>query len=297
MEQSSISIATYRRSIYILMAILTVSIWGVTFVSTKVLINSGMTPVFIFISRFAIAYLCMAVICHKKLLANSMRDELLMAAAGITGGSLYFITENTALELTFASDVSLIICTAPILTMLLARCILHQPLRRGMFVGSLLALLGVALVVFNGTFNLGVSPLGDLLTLAAALSWAIYCIILKVVETRYSTLYITRKVFGYGLLSALMIQILNPAALDISVYTNPVVWGNLLFLGLVASMLCFLMWNKAVQVLGAGKASNFIYLTPLVTILSAILFLGEPFTAYTALGTILILGGVYIAER
>ena len=93
-----------------LIAILTVSIWGSTFIATKSLINHGLTPVEIFTYRFSLAYVCLLAVCHRKMLANSWRDEGFFLLAGLTGGSLYFISENSALEITMASNVSLIVC-------------------------------------------------------------------------------------------------------------------------------------------------------------------------------------------
>lgn len=288
---------TRNKLFHHILALVTVGIWGVTFVCTKVLIASGLTPTEIFIYRFALAYLCIAIISHSRLWGDTLRDELLLALAGLTGGSLYFITENSALAITLASDVSLLICTAPIFTMLLGRAFLGVPLRRRLFAGSFMALCGVGLVVFNGAFNLGLNPLGDALTIAAALLWAAYCIVLKVLGTRYPILFITRKVFFYGVVSAAFFLLFSAEAPDLHLLLIPAVYGNLLFLGIVASMLCYIMWNSAVKVLGAGAAANYIYCMPLVTILAAVLFLGEPFTVYTAIGAVLIIAGVFIAER
>ncbi|KAB3650612.1 EamA family transporter, partial [Phocaeicola vulgatus] len=101
------------RFVYHLMAIITVAIWGTTFVSTKILIQHGLSPSDIFFYRFTLAYLCMWCISYKKLFANRVKDELLLLLAGLCGGTIYFITENTALGITLASNVSLIVCTSP----------------------------------------------------------------------------------------------------------------------------------------------------------------------------------------
>ena len=109
-----------KHGYYHLIAILTVAIWGLTFISTKVLINHGLTPQEIFFYRFLIAYLGIWVISPKRLFTNNWQDELWLVAGGIFGGSLYFFTENTALGITQASNVSFIICTAPLLTTILS---------------------------------------------------------------------------------------------------------------------------------------------------------------------------------
>ena len=297
MNVRHVSLPIHGRLLYHLIALMTVSIWGVTFVSTKILINTGLNPTEIFIYRFLIAYICILAISHKKLWADNLKDEITMCLAGLCGGSLYFIAENTALGMTFASNVSLLICTAPIFTMILERILFHAPMRPRMLGGSLIALCGVGFVVFDGTFNLGTNPLGDILTIATAMLWAMYCIILKVIARRYSTFFISRKVFFYGLLSASLTLLYNPQPIDTSLLLRPEVCGNLLFLGVFASMICYVLWNGVVNTLGADKAANYIYFVPMMTILTAVTFLAEPFTLFTVVGTTMIIGGVYTAER
>ena len=176
--------------IYHILALTAVAIWGTTFVSTKLLLAEGMTPAEIMFYRFLIAYLALKLYKPTFRLPESWRDEALFAAAGLTGGSLYFLTENMALQITLASNVALLLATAPILTVLLSRLWLGRSERIGrpLAAGSVLALAGVALVVFNGSFILKIQPAGDLLTLAAALTWALYNICLKKLDGRHSTL-------------------------------------------------------------------------------------------------------------
>ena len=209
----------------------------------------------------------------------------------------YFIAENTALGITLASNVSLLICTAPIFTLFLSRLFYKERLRRKVLYGSLIALIGVGMVVLNGSLVLKINPLGDFLTLIAAIFWALYCLILKQLGGRYSTLFVTRKVFFYGLVSLLAYLCFFPTDFALPLLHKPVVYLNLLFLGIVASMLCYMVWNAAVQVLGASQTANYIYINPLVTLLTSALFLSETLTPVSLLGTACIIGGVYMAER
>lgn len=82
--------ATKSRLIFHLIAIVTVIIWGTTFVSTKILIQNGLTPSEIFFYRFVLAYICMWSISRKKFFANSIKDEFLLLLAGLCGGTIYF---------------------------------------------------------------------------------------------------------------------------------------------------------------------------------------------------------------
>lgn len=280
-----------------LIAVLTVCIWGSTFIATKTLINQGLTPVEIFTYRFSLAYLCLLAFCHQKLMANNWRDEGLFLLAGLTGGSLYFISENSALEITMASNVSLIVCTTPVLTVLLSSFFFKEKLRKGFIAGSLVALSGVTLVVFNGSVFLKLNPLGDCLTLLAALSWAFYSLILRQMGNKYSTLFITRKVFFYGLITMILYLPFAPSSFHLERLCYPLVYGNLLFLGIVASMLCYLSWNACVRIIGASRASNYLYINPLVAVWASYLFLSEPITPTALLGAGLIIGGVYIVEK
>lgn len=275
-------------------ALVCVGVWGTTFVATKVLINCGLTPLDIFLARFLLAYLCLWPF-SRRLFAASWRDEALLAAMGLTGGSVYFLTENMAVGMAPASNVSLLVTTAPVLTLLLLRLFrLSGALRSTQLWGSAIAFAGVACVVFNGRFVLRLSPAGDLLALTAALMWAFYSLLLRRLSERYSDVFLMRKVFFYGVATALPVLAFSPLHLS-SAWMQPVVWGNLLFLGLVASMGCYLLWTAVMRRLGTMRATNYIYFNPLVTLLTAAAVLGERITLIALLGAALILPGVWLA--
>lgn len=289
---------TTKNYIYHLIAILTVGIWGLTFISTKVLIEHGLSPQEIFLLRFLMAYLGIWFISPRKLFADNWKDELWLLWGGVTGGSFYFFTENTALEITLATNVAFIVCTAPLLTTILSLLIYKkEKATAGLVGGSLLALVGVALVVYNGHFILKISPLGDFLTLLAAFSWAFYSLIMKKMSGRYRTTFITRKIFFYGILTILPAFILHPWQFSLSGLWQPAVWMNLLFLGVLASLVCFVVWNVILKQLGTVRASNYIYLNPLFTLIGSAVLLDEQFTVMSLMGAMLILGGVYWAGK
>ena len=280
------------------MALAAVVLWGTTFVSTKTLLGHGLTPADIMFYRFLQAYIIMWFFSPHFHWPKNLKDELLFIGAGICGGSLYFLTENSALKLTLASNVALLVGTAPILTVLLSRFLLKTGrLRHNLIIGSLVALFGVACVVYNGSVILQIHPVGDLLSLTAAVTWALYNIFLKKLDGKYDTLYITRKIFFYGVLTLSPVFLIHPLTTDIALLTQPAVLGNLLFLGLVASLFCYVIWNRAVKQLGTIATSNYIYIVPLVTMLSSALILKEQITPMASTGAVLILGGVYVAEN
>lgn len=283
---------------YHIIALLTIVVWGTTFISTKLLLQEGLKPSDIMFYRFLIAYVVMFAVSPKIKFAKNLKDELIFVAMGICGGSLYFLTENMALEITLASNVSLLISTAPLFTALITRLIYRDQRISNQFVmGSVIALLGVAFVVFNGGFVLKISPLGDVLTLIAALTWAFYTILFKLTDDRYTVMFITRKVFFYGVVTLLPVFFVQPLHHDLALLSRPMVWGNLLFLGVVASLVCYIAWNVSVKHLGSVRTNNYIYLNPLITLIFAAMILGEKITPIAILGAIFILLGLYVAER
>lgn len=285
--------------IYHLVAFATVAIWGCTFVSTKVLMLNGLSPAQIFTLRFLIAYVMMLAVYHSRLWADSWRDELKMMLLGISGGSLYFLSENEAMNFTSTTNTSLIVCSCPLFATLLVRLVYRSTTRISMMQlgGSLLAFAGMVIVVLNGRFVLHLSPLGDALAFTACLSWSVYSLLMKWVSAKYGAAFITRKVFFYGVLTILPYYIFYPTLPTAAVLTKPVIVGNLAFLGCLASMICFLTWNWCISKLGAVKATNWVYFNPITTMIFASWVLGEKITPYFLAGATCILLGMFVADR
>ena len=281
-----------------LTAVVIVAIWGLTFISTKLLIGQGLTPQEIFVLRFLVAYVGIWFLSGRKLWADTWRDELWLVLGGVTGGSFYFLTENTALEYTLATNVSFLVCTTPLMTTLLS-LVLYKKERatRPLIGGSLVALAGVALVVCNGHFVLRLSPVGDLLSLLASLSWAFYSLIMRRMADRYEVTFITRKIFFYGLLTILPAFLVRPWQFEVTRLLDTSVLCHLLFLGVLASLVCFAVWNVVLKRLGTVRASNYIYLNPVFTLIGSVIVLGERLTPMAWAGVLLILSGVYWAGK
>ena len=284
---------------YHLVAFLTVAIWGTTFVATKVLMLNGLSPAQIFTLRFSIAYVLMLCFNHRRFLADSWKDEAKMALLGITGGSLYFYSENEAMNFTTTTNTSLIVCSCPLFATLLVRMVYKDSSRIHIvqLLGSLLAFVGMIIVVLNGRFVLHLSPVGDALAFTACMCWAIYSLLMKSVSNHYGAAFITRKVFFYGVLTILPYYLFIPGFPPIEVFSRPQVFGNLLFLGCLASMICFLTWNWCISKLGTVKATNCVYFNPITTMIFASWVLNEKITPYFLVGATCILLGMYVADK
>lgn len=301
---------------------MTVAIWGSTFVFTKLLLQSGLSPAQIFTLRFIIAYVLLlgysmiiefpaplrggvrGGVTSFHWFCTSRKDELLMVVLGLAGGSVYFLTENAAMLYTTATNTSLIVCSCPLFAMLLFALIYRysESISKIQALGSVIACIGMAVVVLNGHFVLHLSPLGDTLAFGACLCWAVYSLLMKPATERYSSLFITRKVFFYGLLTIVPYFILRPEEAwiftpSILQFFNLSILLNLLFLGVVASMICYVTWNWVISKLGAVIATNWVYFNPITTILFAWWLLHEQITVWFLLGTALILTGMILAEK
>ena len=291
-----------NRFLYHLVAFLVVAIWGVTFVFTKLLLMAGLTAAQIFVLRFIMAYLLLLVytLVRKRfrLFASSWQHELLMVALGITGGSLYFLVENSAMIYTTTTNTSLIVCLCPLFAALLVALFYRSMRLHGIQIaGTVMAAIGVVIVVLNGRFVLHLSPLGDTLAFGACLCWAFYSLLMIPAGQHYDTLFITRKVFFYGLLSMIPYFLIYSDLPSLSVVLRPDVLANLLFLGCIASMLCYLAWNWVIKKLGAVIVTNYVYFNPVTTVIFAWLILSERITIYFLIGTLLILTGMYLCNK
>ena len=271
-----------------LFAAFTVLVWGSTFISSKKLLQLY-TPSQIMLMRFLLAYAALWLLRPRRM-KLSPREEGAFLLMGLAGCSLYFYTENTALTHTLAANVSIIVAAAPIFTAILAHFVGEERFSRRTLLGFLIAFTGVILVVFNGAFVLKLDPRGDLLALGAAACWAVYSILLRRMGGRHDPLLVTRRTLFWGTVTAIPIVLLEGAPFP----TAPLAT---LFLGLIGSGLCYVLWNHTVRLLGVVSANNFIYLIPFVTIVAAALFLDETISPIAILGAALITAGVVVTQR
>ena len=302
-------------TIYHVLAIVIVAIWGLTFISTKVLLMAGLSPEEIFLVRFSIAYFGMWLFClwgrgsdasrtgsqsgqsPARLFCNSLKDELLLVLAGVMGGSLYFWSENTALQYTMASNVSFIVCTTPLVTAILNAAVRRERIGRLTLLGGCLSLVGIGMIAFSGGEGFHLSFLGDALAMLASLTWAIYTVVTNGLLKKYPSALISRKVFFYGMLTIVPVLLVKGWTFPAGRFLEPKVLLNTLFLGVVASLACYALWNSVIKRLGTVGSSNYIYLNPLFTLIAAALLLGERLTPVAIAGCLITLIGVWTASR
>lgn len=277
-------------------ALFTVFVWGTTFISTKVLLDDFL-PVEILFFRFIMGW-CVLFLFYPHTAKNiNAKQEIIFAAAGFCGTYLYFLLENIALTYTMASNVGVLVCVSPFLTAILAHVFLkEEKLHINFFIGFVVAISGIALISFNGA-SLQLNPLGDVLAISAALVWAFYSLLTKKIS-RFGmpVILVTRKTFFYGLLFMAPTLFFFDVQLNLARFKNMTNLFNILFLGIGASALCFVTWNYTVKVLGAIKTSVYIYLIPVITVVTAAIILAEPMSLLLILGTALTIVGLFISK-
>ncbi len=281
-----------------LSALVCILVWGSTFIATKILL-SDFSAVAIILIRFTVGFLTLLALRPHRIRLEEQKQEGIFAVAGLTGVTLYFLLENTALMFTMAANVGIIIAAAPLFTGIFAMVLSGggERLSRSFLLGFVLAIAGISLVSLNGA-RLHMNPLGDLLVLGAAVSWAVYSLLLRRINAwGYDSLLVTRRVFFWGLVFMIPASLVfrpgwNPAAL-----MRP--WTILLFayLGIVACALCYVLWGRAVSILGPVKTGVWLYLSPVVTMVFSALILKEPVTPLSLSGAGLVLLGLFFSER
>ena len=279
-----------------ILALITAFAWGTSFIASKILLQS-FTPTQVMLMRFVLAYAALWLCCPKRM-KLPIKEELCFALLAISGCTLYFFCENSALTHTYAANVSIIVAAAPILTAVAAHLFLpDEKLSGGSFAGFSVAIFGVALVVFNGTVILKLSPVGDLLSFGAALCWAVYSVLLKKTVDKYENLLLTRRLMLWGIITSLPMALVEGAPLPLGDLLGGEYIFCMLFLSFVCSALGYVFWNTATARLGAVVVCNYVYIIPFFTMITGVVVLDEPLSAMGIVGAVLIMLGMFIADK
>ncbi len=279
-------------------AIFTILVWGSCFVLTKEMLTTY-TAIQIIPLRMALAYVTLWVL-RPKTLKLPRKDELMFILIGVTGGSLYFFLQNTALSYTYAANVSILVALAPILTVILAQLFSRSGERLGkyVYIGAVIAIVGVVLVVLNGQLTFHLNPLGDFIALGAAFMWALYSILIKKYTEQYDNFLVTRRVMLWAFLTSVPLMLVTDGMPDLRpLFTTPRILLSWLFLGVFGNAVCFAIWNVAFKRLGVVITNNYLYASPFVTLAAGYLILHEEITLMSIIGAVLITAGVIVALK
>lgn len=280
-----------------LLAIGTILVWGLTFINSTIVLRS-LSPVELLIARMVIGIAALAVLRPKRLKLHKRSHELYLMGVGFFSVTLYFVLENTALTYTASSNVAVIVSTAPFFIAIFSGIFLkEEKLSPLFFVGFVLAILGVGMVSFAGK-KLQLNPLGDLLSLLTAVSWAIGTMFMRKLEKHnYPVILVTRRMFMYGVLFALPMLLFLPTKGQLSDLLKPEVLFNVLFLGVIASAVCYVTWMMAMMRVGVVRSGVYIYLIPVITMVAAAIILGDTITPLQIGGAAMTMAGLFVSQQ
>jgi len=247
--------------------------------------------------RFSFAYIVLLILYPSWNFPKSVKDEIYFFTLGFLGIFFYFLLENFALKYTQATNVGLYMGAIPIFTAILAHFVTKdEKLNKNIIIGFIVAITGIALILLGGS-KFQIKLLGDILAIFAALVFALYSVILRKSPAGYNYIIITRKSFFYGIVLMLIYYITTDRDFHTEELLHPIVYMNIIFLGLFASSLAFIFYKRGVEIIGSVKATNYIYLVPLLTAIFGILILDEKINLTMSIGGILILIGLYTSQR
>jgi drug/metabolite transporter (DMT)-like permease len=259
--------------------------WGASFVATKFVVDV-FEPFPAALYRFLIALFVLLPFTNKKKIAN-----INAFWSGFWGITMYFVFENTALRYTSPTNAAVIVSSVPLLYVLFTHVFHKVKTNKYHYLGSVLAFLGVALVILNGRM-MKLNPLGDILAFGAAISWVFYThyvVRIKDVVGIDQTFSIT----FWGVVTLVPFSLSQNMQAKFEIKSV----SSLIYLGIVCSALGYLLWNKSIEVIGDRKTTNFIYFIPLVTVISEFVLMKSKPTIYNILGVTMLILGLYIFER
>lgn len=281
-------------------ALLTIIVWGSTFLVSKNVLLSGMHPLTLMCLRFLLAYIILCLFSKKPISFKfdrvGLKQELLFLLLGLSGGSLYFYLEYTSLKLTSAVNVGLISATVPIISTAISLVLGKVKVGVKYYCGSLFAFLGVFFIVMNGRWCFNISIIGDMIAILSAFLWALYTVILSLFEKKYSEILISRRLFFYAFITIIGFVIYRLEVDELYVLHDIPILLSVLYLAIFASALCILLWNISINKIGIIKTNNFLYFMPVVTLLASLFFAIDEISLYSVLGTVLIIAGIYISD-
>lgn len=275
--------------------LMAVVLWGLAPVATRAAV-AHLAPLPLLVLRLTVAALVLlpwAVPVFRRLRPRPAGRLVAAGALGLVG---YNLPVTVGLQWLPASTAGLLLATEPVWVMVLGYLFLAERGGARTWLGSAIALAGVALLAGPGALaGVGYRGLaGAGLVLAGTLAFGAYTIVLRPLSQVYGAIPATAASTVVGTLPYLAFA--GTLSAPRLAQLPPAVWGELAFLSLGSTVAGLLLWNRAILSGGATRVSLLLYLEPVVSVLGAVIFLGERVTMVTIAGGLLILAGVAVAS-
>ena len=279
-----------------LLALLSVLVWGATYVASDYLLQYY-TAMQLLMLRFILGYLVLLAIKPRFLPITSVGQELSILAIALSGVLLYYVLENKAIQYGGATNVSILISTVPMWTLLLLCATSKNTMGFRHLFGFLAAIGGVVLVVYNGAaIDLSMNTAAVLYSIGACVCWSIYSMLIDKHENTDSIL-LTKRMLGYSLLFILPLTLIFDGMPPLAPLATLPGIGSIGLLGIFGSGLCYVSWKKAIAQAGVVNATNYIYLIPFITMAVAIAFGWEQVSVMGLIGSVLIVAGIILSGK
>lgn len=285
---------------HIFLPVATAVLFAGSFVAAK-LTSLDLEPLTTTLFRYALALLVLSILVARRgfwLLRITRRDVVPVLVLGLTGVVGYHGFFFAALRHTEVTNTAIINAFSPVVTGVAAAWLLRERLSRRAWAGLVLSVSGVILLVAVGSERgPGEVNRGDLLMLAAVASWTVYALLLrKMLAVRSGTaLTWWAAATGVAWLVPLTL-VVDPDVLEQARAASAATWAGVLYMGLLASGIGYLLYTLSVARLGATRTSGVVYgLVPVFTAVLSWTFFGETLTLFTIVTAVLILGGLRLA--
>lgn len=274
-------------------------VWAVNFAFVKYAL-ADFNPLSFTIARFSLAslFLVLVMLLNREPLTLERSDLARVVRLGFTGITLYNLLFMYGLKYTTASNSALFISSSPLFAAIILAVSQKRGIRIPVAAGLTLSTLGVFLVIRSTPGGLSFSRqdiIGDLLTLCAAVFWALYTIQARPLLEKYSPVKITAYSMAAGTLLLLPIgasELLHQSWDTVSIRS----WSAFCFSTFISGGVAFTFWYQGVKRLGVTRTVAYHYLVPFVAVVFAAWFLNERITLLQVIGGGLILAGVFLVQ-
>ena len=270
--------------------------WGLSFVSSKAILNTGFPPMTMVFLRFLIASIVLIPLQRRLDPAFRLQkqDRLFLLLSALFGIFFYFLCESRGIKYTSASNAALITAVIPALTVGAEYLLFKNSVRWFQAVGIALSIVGVYFVVQRTPGHYDRALLGNLLMFGACLSWVAYNMFSRNLHKglRGVNLITFQSMIGALLLFPIALSEMRSWSLG-----SLTVWLNLAYLGVVCTALSFFLYLYALARLGPVRVTSFINLLPVVTVAGGMAILGERLLPAQMIGGGLIIFGVFLVNR
>lgn len=292
--------AAKKTVVYLALVVLSI-IWAGSFVAAKVVLNEGVSPTLLAFLRFLLTVFCYLPFLFVKNKPPLIKQDMsVFIGLGLSGITLYFIAQFSAVKLAGASTTALIVTLIPLGVALASFFILKESLSQLKLLGFLLSGLGAFSIMLadfqipakvNFEYFLGVGW-----AFSNVILWTVYTLISKKIVQRYVPFWLTYYTVVFGTCMLIPFVIFDTTWLVIFQLSWSA-WLGILYLAVLSTMIGYWLWNWSLRQINASQAAVFIYLEPLFTLVIAFFMLGELFNYLTLLSALLIITGVYLVNK